>query len=432
MDSVLNRVVETGLCVRCGACISICPFGVLVSGKSLFPEAALPEKCTSCEACIRVCPGHSVDFPALSREIFEREFDFRNVIGSVRNIYAASATDQGIREDGSSGGLITALLVHHLETGLIDGALVVTAEKSLPTVPRSIIATTREEILRSAQSKYCIVDPLVEIGPVQKLPPRVAVVGLPCHVHGVRKWMALDRRLREKVKLIIGLVCNTTLEREASTALLGRKKIPAGDVAKDGKMVKLHEGNIKDGAFNFLKYIYYPPRCLACIDFSNDFADLSVADPWIRSPDGGFMFPDNVSTVIVRTERGEQALAQAQAGGAITREELSQELLSRQFRGGYRAKRSGASVRIDKIARSGKQAPDYVMTLPGATWSERIAELREMILRLPGKNANLQKTAMFLAFSPIGRFFTRLKSRKNGANKNGDLQGRGRGATPRT
>jgi coenzyme F420 hydrogenase subunit beta len=429
MDSVINKVVEKGLCVRCGACISVCPLGVLAPGRDLFPEAALPEKCTSCDMCILVCPGHEVDFPRFSREIFERDFDYRSVTGHVRKVYAASAVDTEVRETGSSGGLITALLVHHLETGRIGGALVVAMDGNSPTTPRPFIAATGEEIARSAQSKYIIVNPLIALGPVKKLPERLAIVGLPCQVHGVRKWMSADRRLEEKVSLIIGLVCNMTLERVASEALLARKKIRAGDVAKleyrggtwpggirvtlkDGSKVKLHEGNIKDGAFNFLKCLYYPPRCLTCIDFSNEFADLSVADPWIRSPGGGFMFPHNVSTVITRTGRGEEALAQAQKDGAITMEEISPSLLAKQFGAGYRSKRSGASVRIAKLAKSGKPVPDYGMPLPKASIGERIAELREALLRLPGKHRALRKAGTFLAFSWPGTLFMKFKEMK--------------------
>lgn len=433
MDSVINRVVEKDLCVRCGACISVCPFGVLASGKDLFPEAAFPEKCTSCEMCILVCPGHEVDFPGFSQNLFRSDFDFRNITGHARRVYVASAVDPVIRERGSSGGLITALLFHHLETGRIEAALVVAADAGSPMTPRGLIARTREDILRSAQSKYIVVDPLIEIGPVKKLPERLAVVGLPCQVHGLRKWMSVDRRLAEKIHLIIGLVCNMTLEREASEALLARKKIPVESVSrleyrggtwpggirvtlKDGRVVNLHEGNIKDGAFNFLKYLYYPRRCLTCIDFSNELTDISVADPWIRSPRGGYMFPHNVSTVIVRTERGEDALSLAQKEGAITMEEIPSPLLREQFGAGFRSKRIGASVRIAKLARNGKPVPDYGMPLPRPSRRERIGEWREALLRLPGRHPVLRRAGTFLAFSWPGKLFRTLKEMKKKEN----------------
>jgi len=40
------------------------------------------------------------------------------------------------------------------------------------------------------------------------------VVGLPCQIHGVHKAAELDRRIKERVVLTIGLFCHAAIEHE--------------------------------------------------------------------------------------------------------------------------------------------------------------------------------------------------------------------------
>jgi len=425
MDSVINRVVDKGLCVRCGACIAACPLDVLHSGENLYPIAPDPDRCTSCELCIRICPGHEVDFPAMYENLLGSTFDYDNITGHVRCVYAAGATDQNVRETGSSGGLITAVLAHQINSGRIDGALVVSMNRRDPLSPVPVLATTVEEVVLASQSKYTIINPLTELRRPKSLPDRIAVAALPCQVHALRKWMAVDRRLQEKIKLIVGLVCNMTLEKEASFAILARKGIDPSIVARleyrggtwpggirvtleSGEIVKLHEGNIKDGAFNFLKLLYYPKRCLLCMDFSNDFADLSVADPWIRSG-SGYLFPDNKSTVLTRTDRGEKALHDGIKEGALFAEKIQLSLLSEQFGSGRKAKRKGLSVRLHRLKEKGKPIPDYHVPIPDPSSGDKRGEAREALLRFPGKYKSLRKLGTFLAFSWPGRIIVKTK-----------------------
>jgi coenzyme F420 hydrogenase subunit beta len=79
------------------------------------------EKCTECGLCFEVCPGHSVDFKQLDQESFGKQPE-DVLLGNYLNCcYIGHATDYDIRYNGSSGGLVTALLIFALERGLLTG-----------------------------------------------------------------------------------------------------------------------------------------------------------------------------------------------------------------------------------------------------------------------------------------------------------------------
>src|SRR4030043_382689 len=113
--------------------------------------------------------------------------------------------DEEIRRGSSSGGIVTQLLVYALEKGIIDGALVVRMKKDKPLEPEPFIARSREEIISASKSKYCPVAANVVLKAILSEKGRVAVVGLPCHINGIRKAESALPELKKKIVLHVGL-----------------------------------------------------------------------------------------------------------------------------------------------------------------------------------------------------------------------------------
>jgi len=107
VDTLIETVVETGLCTRCGTCVGACPAGNLViddpAGSCLPSERGL---CTSCGLCLSACPGASVDFAPLEKSHFGDAPSGR-LLGVVRDAWLAHAAEAGTRRVGSSGGVVT-------------------------------------------------------------------------------------------------------------------------------------------------------------------------------------------------------------------------------------------------------------------------------------------------------------------------------------
>src|SRR5690606_36009483 len=114
--------------------------------------------------------------------------------------------DDNIRYNSSSGGLVTQILCFALEKGIINGALVTKMNKESPLQPQPFIARTKEEIIEASTSKYCPVPANMALKEILSSDvEKVAVVGLPCHIMGIRKAEMKNNLLKNKIVLHMGI-----------------------------------------------------------------------------------------------------------------------------------------------------------------------------------------------------------------------------------
>jgi len=334
VDKSISKIVENGLCTGCGTCVGICPVDaiemVIEHKKGIYIPQLDEEKCNQCGLCFDVCPGHSVDFRKLNQEIFGKEPD-DILLGNYINCYAGHATDYDIRYNSASGGLVTALLIFALEQGMIDGALVTRMKKDKPLEPEPFIARTKDEIIEAAKSKYCPVPANMALKEILKAKEgeRFAVVGLPCHIQGVRKAEQVSAKLRERVVLRLGLVCNHTPTFLATEYLLQRLGIPKvqvtkisyrGDgwpgqmtiVAKDSTKAIPHFAELYWG-ITFQKF-FYPVRCTTCFDKVSELADISFMDAWLPELSKHRI---GESLIVSRSQMGQELIQSAQVTKVI-------------------------------------------------------------------------------------------------------------------
>lgn len=338
---IVNQIVDPGLCVRCGACEPSCPVDIIKFNDQAYPYITKDEDCIfTCTRCIKVCPGKVVDYNSYDDEMFGLRPHPESITGIVRKSMVAYSTNHNIRKNGSSGGLVTQLLIFMLNQKLIDGALVMTreiSEKGFQYVPK--IARSEVELRKSQRSKYILVPHLKQLKEIEEVDGKYAIVALPCHIHSLKKYIKVSKKLRERVKFVIGLYCNVAYEPYLLDEVIefsGYKKediinveFRAGEwpgyvelTLQDGRIVRPFPfEEIKD-AINSLKLFYTARRCNLCIDFSAEHADISVGDPWLRAPDGSYLFEDDRTTVLTRTPLGDEIIAKAVEHGYISVQEI--------------------------------------------------------------------------------------------------------------
>jgi len=309
---LLNRwVIEKQLCCYCGTCAGVCP-RITLDGKT--PK--LIDYCSECGNCYKYCPQTFTPV----REFEERLFPGTNreeSLGCYEKCVLAQSTDNEILSIAQNGGLVTTLLIHALENGLIDGAIVTTADKDW--MPRPILARTPEEIKKAAGSKYVMSPNMWAYRKVLDDPTvkRVAVVGLPCQVRAARKLQMEPMLPAEngKIELIIGLFCHRNFSYEGLLLETVKKmlNIDPSEIRKldiwKGKFTVFTQESKQVGiqVKELSKYSW--PSCSSCTDFTGRLADISVGNAGVTEI--------NWSMAIVRSKKAMELLDDAVRAGKL-------------------------------------------------------------------------------------------------------------------
>ena len=287
----LNSIVDSDLCAKCGTCTAICPNNILsFEGKPEITEECLRNGHGMCyEVCPRVSSGK---YQIKIRENFKENYYYGK--GDLK---------------GQDGGAVTAFLKHLIEINKIDGAIVVGDEHWKPV---SLIVQDAEDLQKTTKSKYSIstLEALKTAGEMGI--EKVAVVALPCQINGLRKlqyFPYLAKHEEElgktgkppklpKIEYLIGLFCTEKFDYGNLKQILRDNKIKIEEIQKfDVKKGKLIVHVNEEEKKIDLKQIKLCSGCNMCRDFDAELADVSIGS--VGSPKG-------YSTIIIRTEKGEE------------------------------------------------------------------------------------------------------------------------------
>jgi coenzyme F420 hydrogenase subunit beta len=306
-----THVVATGRCIRCGGCIVACPFQCinLVDGKP-----TLIKTCKECGICSKVCPQYDPEQEELERFVFGRIRRADEDFGVYRKLAIARSTDEQILRVSQDGGVVTALLLNALRKRLIKAAVVSGKLKSKPFYPFPTLASTEDQILESAGTRYSYSANLLRLpDAVEFEKDKIAFVGTPCQICCVRKMQKLgSSRLVRPIKYLVGLMCTQSFSYEGlmERAIHKEQGIKAEQVAKlniKGKlMITMKSGKVSTKPLSeILKH--GEPSCACCCDFSSELADISV---------GGLGLEGWTYTVI-RTQAGEDLISSAEQSSLL-------------------------------------------------------------------------------------------------------------------
>lgn len=327
-----QKVIDSNVCSSCGTCVSVCPNSYIKMDNTFKPYA---NDCNNCGMCINFCPRIDFDFKDFSVKMYSNKKNVDYFIGGYQNIFLGHTSNENIREKASGGGIVTSILISALKRKIINGAIVVKMDEKNPTKTKAFIAKTEEEILKSAQSKYLLTPVNTILKQLKNIEGTFAYIGLPCHVHGLRKLQTNGQAwLSEKIKFVIGLYCGSCMQYNVIDYLLSSLKVKKSSVSKiyfrsrnysnassvGGFLVITKDGTKKyvdKNKYNHLNYLFINEGCLYCTDHTNEFADISVGDVWlpkyVKCKVCGSIFCKEhskglESTVIIRTEIGKQIL----------------------------------------------------------------------------------------------------------------------------
>jgi coenzyme F420 hydrogenase subunit beta len=320
---LIQEVQKPGLCHRCGGCVTFCSavnYGALELDPDGKPRYGEIEKCIECGLCHAICP----EIDELEKETRER-VGWTTPIGRVIETTVARATDPAVRGAATDGGVVTSLLLHLIERGRIDGAIV--TRQDGPYRRRPFLATTTEEIKQAAGfffdtshgmkdfgDRYMTHSQIEEFDPMLKKGlKRVAFVGTPCQIKSVRRMQTLGLVPSDAVHICLGLFCsgNFTFGEEQRRRLAEIGGFAWEDVRKvnlkEGLQIQLHGGQTRIIALEDLEFMRRH-ACRYCPDYTAEFADIAF---------GGIGAEEGWTTVVTRSPLGRAAFADAAGAGKL-------------------------------------------------------------------------------------------------------------------
>jgi coenzyme F420 hydrogenase subunit beta len=303
-----KAVIDADRCVQCGVCVAACPTDSIGIGEDDLPK--LVKMCTGCSLCWDFCPRGGLRHEATWKIMGNGEARSVEGIGHVHE--SLSARVDPMIEGAQDGGVVSALLISLLEAGEIDGALVARESESEPWKGEAYLARTPEEVRECAGSFYNQTLALAHVDfEGYDLPPnpRIAVVGTPCEIEGIkamqaRPWTWGSSRV-EAITLTIALLCTKSfsyeklmLEEIRDKRGVDLEEVGRVDVIRGKLIVQDREG---ETIFEEPIRVFHGAAlkgCDECADFMGHAADLSVGS--VGSTDG-------YSSVLIRTEEGLEA-----------------------------------------------------------------------------------------------------------------------------
>jgi coenzyme F420-reducing hydrogenase beta subunit len=296
-EELESRVILSGKCTVCGACVSACPLYYIKFIDGILKRPKKKAACRECGVCFNAC------------YLTSNGYISSKGIGSFIKVVSARMISDPERDSCQDGGVVTAVLGYALNEGLIDGALV-TGQDGWKPLP--VVIKNREELILHARVKFGESPLLAKIrhAIIEENLSRIGLVGLPCHIQSVRNLEVRNiEPLCSVIALKISLFCTRNLEYSSIEKEVMRLGI---------KMEEIQKFTVKEGFFNIhipekivkihlnKTHSWVPAYC-PCSDYSGDFADISVGSGYFQGS----------STVIIRTEKGERIMHALEKSGIL-------------------------------------------------------------------------------------------------------------------
>ena len=212
-DDSISRVVSSGRCVGCAACVVACPTACLEYREG---KPVLTGDCSACGICAQVCPRYEPSIPDLERMVFGRERRSDEEFGVYRRMVIARSRDEEVLRVCQDGGVVSTLLRFAIEEKIIEGAAVSGVSGERPLYPSPRLVTTPEEVLECAGTRYSFSPNLLALQEgVKRGMKGLAFVGTPCQVLALRRMQKVPlRRHVRPLRFVIGLMCTESFDYE--------------------------------------------------------------------------------------------------------------------------------------------------------------------------------------------------------------------------
>ncbi len=327
----LSDIVKNGLCIGCGLCQSIAGkdnIEISMSDKGrLEPKELNKIQPETFNKILNTCPGVIVE--GLPKEQVDKDAKHNLVWGYYLSLFYAWSTDDKIRFQSSTGGLLNGLALYLLDSKKVKFILHTVTDPEKPMRSVSKLSYNKEELLNSNScSRYGPASPLDKFHEALNLNKPFAFVGKPCDISAIRQLSKSDERVNKLCKYLLTLVCGGSTEFTKSQDFIESFKVKEDELSifryrgfgNPGRMyIKTKDGREHDREYNSFWgeestwRVHF--RCKICPDAIGESSDIAALDTWRGgSPKGE---DEGFNAAIVRTKKGLELLNEAIEAGYI-------------------------------------------------------------------------------------------------------------------
>lgn len=311
MHKQIDKIIRSKSCLGCGLCISEESKDGMKIGADGFlhpsPKAQIKSD------FLHYCPG--------VRIIQNKSKNNEEIIYGpmVSPVLAGWSTNPDIRHQASSGGVITQLLLALFKYNEIDAVLHTTQSPDNPIETIATLSLTEKEIIACKGSRYAPCSLFENLHKILKQGYRLAVVGKPCDISGLKAYMATNPKYTANIKYTFSIMCMGLPSQNATIELVNLFGINPTNVSS----LRYRgygwpgEATIADKIGNLYRCSYIESwgailgrntlfRCKLCPNGFGEFADITCGDAWFCK-NGDPVFDnkcDGRSLIFQRSEKG--------------------------------------------------------------------------------------------------------------------------------
>lgn len=332
-DSLIDSIISNGLCVGCGLCASLTPAGSIRMQISddgfIHPVVQIRLSKKNQDFIKDICPGIKV----LHNQRDER---YHTIWGPINDCLIGHALNRDIRYHGSSGGLISAVALHLIESGRVDFIAHIAASKKDPLRNTTQISKNRSDILKAAGARYSPSAPLQELHSLIDLNRPFAMIGKPCDIVALRNLSRSEPKIDKFIPYMLSFFCAGVPSEKGTYEILKYLQISRNDIISlryrgkgwPGKFtVETQSGERKQMEYSeswgriLNKHLQF--RCKICPDGTGEFADIVGGDAWY-SDDGypEFTEQEGRNIILTRTDNGQKLIEECIFTGVLHAEPL--------------------------------------------------------------------------------------------------------------
>jgi coenzyme F420-reducing hydrogenase beta subunit len=375
-----HDVARAGLCIGCGSCVAQAEVGdariALDAYGQLKPVGPRQWLRQRSARLARTCPFSptAANEDQLAADAFPAAPGRHSAIGRYLAAYVGFVAEEGFRDHGSSGGMVSWVLAELLRRGLVDGVAHVVACDDPQREGRFFryrLSRTEAAVRAGAKSRYYPVELSEVLGLIRATPGRYGVVGVPCFVKALQLLRREDPLIRERVAFTLGLFCGHMKSARFVESFAWQMNVPIEDVQgvefrlkdptrpastytaqltlRDGRVVKRDWWNLADGDWG--SGFFQNSACNFCDDVVGETADVSFGDAWVEpySSDGR-----GTNVVVIRSPVVNDLVTAAIGDGRLQLDPVDGDFVAQTQAAGLRQRREGLAYRLT-WARGGSQ-----------------------------------------------------------------------------